>query len=159
VHGLRCAGNLLGWTRLLDEWIGRVLDDGTRTDAASELAEAVKRTRAFVFGGDLDAATPEIDSEGAICFELRGEPYRVRAKSITIDGALEPAIEHAFESFGGMRADHEGVSLAVVVASIGSSIDDADARDGALGSATDALAWVLTTDPSRRRILLARRVA
>jgi hypothetical protein len=160
VHGLRSAANLLGWTRLLDEWIGGVLDRGATANASDDLADAVKRTRAFVFGGDLDAAAPERAADGSLRFELRGACYDAHVRSITIDGDVGAVIERAFaESTPPAPSAPEAVVLRVLIADVPATIADAVVRDAALACATDALAWVLAADPRRRRVLVARRAA
>ena len=90
MHGLRCDPMLLGWTRLLDEWIVGL----TRynRDAPSEsvcweergttlwtLADAATRVRSFAYReADIEPTVPLEDT--TMSFELQGRAYRVAAE-------------------------------------------------------------------------------
>ena len=87
MHGLRCDPALLGWTRVLDEWVVGLMSaephtpsewiDWSRPDSGIDtLARAVTRVRSFAFREEsIDPTTPLED--GMLRFELQGRPYRV----------------------------------------------------------------------------------
>lgn len=84
MHGLRCEPGLLGWTRLLDEWVvglasvevgtGSLWDD--RSSTIATLADAITRVRTFAGRSD-DIAPTTADAQGGLQFELQGVCYRV----------------------------------------------------------------------------------
>lgn len=87
MHGLRCDPALLGWTRLLDEWVVGLTrynrstpsdpvcwEDPGRT--LSTLADAATRVRSFAYR-DADIE-PTLPLAGAmLSFDLQGRAYRV----------------------------------------------------------------------------------
>ena len=79
MHGSRCDPRLLGWTRLLDEWVVGVAHD----------------VRSFAYReADLEPTIPLDD--GTLRFELEGRVYRVAADQHwprTADAMLESAPE------------------------------------------------------------------
>jgi len=86
MHGLRCDPALLGWTRLLDEWVVGLTrynrstpsdpvcwEDRGRT--LSTLADAATQVRSFAYR-DTDIE-PTVPLGGAmLSLELQGRPYR-----------------------------------------------------------------------------------
>jgi len=90
MHGLRCDPMLLGWTRLLDEWVVGLTrynrnastdpvcwEDPRRT--LSTLADAATRVRSFAYReADIEPTVPLVDA--TLSFELQGRAYRVAAE-------------------------------------------------------------------------------
>jgi hypothetical protein len=90
MHGLRCDPMLLGWTRLLDEWVvgltrynrdaptEPVCWEGRGTTLLT-LADAATRVRSFAYReADIE---PTVPLEGAtMSFELQGRAYRVPSR-------------------------------------------------------------------------------
>ena len=90
MHGLRCDPMLLGWTRLLDEWIvgltrynrdaptEPVCWEGRGTTLLT-LADAATRVRSFAYReADIEPTVPLEDA--TMRFELQGRAYRVAAE-------------------------------------------------------------------------------
>lgn len=87
MHGLRCDPALLGWTRLLDEWVVGLTrynrstpsdpvcwEDRGRT--LSTFADAATRVRSFAYRDtDIEATVPLAGA--MLSFELQGRSYRV----------------------------------------------------------------------------------
>lgn len=87
MHGLRCDPTLLGWTRLLDEWVVGLTrynrcgptdpvcwEEQGRT--LSTLADAATRVRSFAYrAAEIDPTVPLDDA--TLSFELQGQSYRV----------------------------------------------------------------------------------
>ncbi len=85
MHGLRCTPSLLGWTRLLDEWVVGLVrynreslsdavcwQDPART--LDTLADAATRVRSFAYReSDVSPTVPGPD--GLLRFELQGLSY------------------------------------------------------------------------------------
>jgi len=90
MHGLRCDPTLLGWTRLLDEWVVGLTryncnastdpvcwEDRGRTFAT--LADAATRARSFAYReADMEPTLPLEDA--TLSLELQGRKYRVAAE-------------------------------------------------------------------------------
>jgi hypothetical protein len=85
MHGLRCDPALLGWTRLLDEWVVGLIR-GPR-DAASDpvcwgdpaetvgtLADAATRVRAFAYREN-GTEPSRLRPDGVLQVELQGQSY------------------------------------------------------------------------------------
>jgi hypothetical protein len=95
MHGLRCTPSLLGWTRLLDEWVvGLVrynresLSDPVcwqdRARTLDTLADAATRARSFAYReSDVSPTVPGPD--GMLRFELQGLPYVVACRQQWIE--------------------------------------------------------------------------
>lgn len=89
MHGLRCDPELLGWTRLLDEWVvglSRTHRAGPSDPvcweapgpALATLADAATRVRSFAYREpEIEATLPLED--GTLRIELQGRLYRVAA--------------------------------------------------------------------------------
>ena len=87
MHGLRCDPTLLGWTRLLDEWVVGLTryNRSTAKDpvcweerdrTSSTLADAATRVRSFAYrAADIESTLPLDDT--TLRFELQGRVYRV----------------------------------------------------------------------------------
>lgn len=78
--GLRCAPGLLGWTRLLDEWVVAVADHTEPLvdpgAIVSSFADAATRVRTF--SGRVDHVDPTVaDEQGTLRFDLQGIDYVV----------------------------------------------------------------------------------
>ncbi|MEM8607463.1 MAG: hypothetical protein AAGF92_10170 [Myxococcota bacterium] len=93
MHGLICSSALLGWTRLLDEWVvgltafNRVSvdsptcwEDPDKTRAT--LVSAVRRVTSFALT-EADTDPVAIDSTGCFHFELQGQLYRVATAQLS----------------------------------------------------------------------------
>ena len=84
VRGLRCEPALLGWTRLLDEWV--VGPSPPTSNLESErrlLADAVNRVRSFALADEqIDPTEPLRD--GTLRFELQGRVYRVALGAVLL---------------------------------------------------------------------------
>ena len=87
MHGLRCTPALVGWTRLLDEWVVGLTafnraapDEPTcweiEDQARDTLWSAVRRVVSFAFP-EAEAQSVVVDAAGTACFELQGRQYRV----------------------------------------------------------------------------------
>ena len=87
MHGLRCSPALLGWTRLLDEWVVGLtrynrtsLSDPVcwqeTPDTVQTLADAATRVRRFAWV-DGEGTPTALDDDGALRFELQGCDYTV----------------------------------------------------------------------------------
>ncbi|MFW2390579.1 MAG: hypothetical protein ACN4G0_19755 [Polyangiales bacterium] len=87
MHGLRCDPTLLGWTRLLDEWVVGLTYD--RRDAAPEavcwddpaqtvgtLVDAATRVRTFAYR-ETDMEPTRLSPGGVLRIELQGCAYCV----------------------------------------------------------------------------------
>lgn len=95
MHGLRCTPSLLGWTRLLDEWLVGLLPDNRESlsdpvcwqDQArtlDTLADAATRVRSFAYReSDVSPTVPGPD--GLLRFELQGLPYVVACRQQWIE--------------------------------------------------------------------------
>ena len=92
MHGLRCDPMLLGWTRLLDEWVvgltrynrdapaEPVCWEGRGTTLLT-LADAATRVRSFAYReADIEPTVPLEDA--TMSFELQGRAYRVPSRPI-----------------------------------------------------------------------------
>lgn len=87
MHGLRCDPMLLGWTRLLDEWVVGLPRYNRRAPSdpvcwedqgltLSTLADAATRVRSFAYReADIEPTVPLADA--TLRFELQGRQYRV----------------------------------------------------------------------------------
>ena len=90
MHGLRCDPMLLGWTRLLDEWVvglTRYNRDASTEPVCWEergttlltLADAATRVRSFAYReAEIEPTVPLEDA--TMSFELQGRVYRVAAE-------------------------------------------------------------------------------
>jgi hypothetical protein len=87
MHGLRCDPRLMGWTRLLDEWVVSLPQYNLASEADSvcwedrgrtllTLANAATRVRGFAYGKADRELTNPLD-DGTLRFELQGCVYRV----------------------------------------------------------------------------------
>lgn len=90
MHGLRCDPMLLGWTRLLDEWVvglTRYNRDASAEPVCWEeqgstlvtLADAATRVRSFAYREADIEPTVSLD-DATLSFELQGRVYRVAAE-------------------------------------------------------------------------------
>ncbi len=101
MHGLRCAPGLLGWTRLLDEWVVGLSHLETTAPCWEDpqatvltLADAVTRVRTFAGRSD-DPTRTVPDGQGTLRFELQGVAYRVST------GQCFPATPQQFQEQAG----------------------------------------------------------
>ena len=87
MHGLRCTGAMLGWTRLLDEWVtglvryNRIADDDpvcwqTSTSTFQTLADAATRVRSFAYR-DEELEPTQVRSDHTMSVELQGVHYDI----------------------------------------------------------------------------------
>ncbi|MGB5812234.1 MAG: hypothetical protein WBG86_16980 [Polyangiales bacterium] len=90
MHGLRCAPTLLGWTRLLDEWVvglprynrATPTDPTCWEDEASTrqtLADAAEAVQRFAHA-DSQARPVRVEPNGILRFELQGCGYVVSVR-------------------------------------------------------------------------------
>ena len=106
MHGLRCTGELQGWTRLLDEWCVGFGDrffpeSGASCFASREttlhtLADAARRVRLFAQKGN-EPVVP--GAHGELRFELQGIDYVVLARQLwpeSVDG-MSAAVQGALD--------------------------------------------------------------
>jgi hypothetical protein len=128
MHGLRTDPALLGFTRLLDEWVVGLPHYNCRSEAdpvcwedrrrtLRTLADAATRVRSFGYReADLESTIPLDD--GTLRFELQGCVYRVAADQhwpITADAMLEAAPDGLREARARARAAAQSDELAVGV--------------------------------------------
>jgi len=135
MHGLRCSGELHGWTRLLDEWcVGfgepPLAGAGSSPFATEEatlatLAEAARRVRKFAQKGD-EPVVP--GPRGELRFELQGIDYVVRTRQLwpeSLEGlseAVQSGLDEAsreLASFVAPAEDQVAVALVFVTPRLG----------------------------------------
>lgn len=87
MHGLRCDPRLLGWTRLLDEWVVGLIRDARDAAApavrwddpdqtTSTLTEAATRVRSFAYR-ESEIEPTRLHADGVLRVELQGRAYCV----------------------------------------------------------------------------------
>ncbi len=118
MHGLRCSPSLLGWTRLLDEWVVGLTQYNRASPSESvcweheartraTLASAATRVRSFAYHeAEIEPTEPRAD--GTLRFELQGCTYVVatvqrspeapRAMTEAADAWLAIALDRAVEA-------------------------------------------------------------
>jgi hypothetical protein len=161
--GLRCAGDLAGFTRLCDEFLMTLdhareampLEDDARAHELFD--EAVRRVRSFARGGDEAGGCVRADS-GLLLFELQGHEYAASFARVELAAGREP--------FEALRAPLEAEYARAVGAVIGEQVpiglvivairgaDEDDLRrlldEARTNDFTHALAYALPTTPRER---------
>lgn len=103
MHGLRCDPALLGWTRLLDEWVvGLTRREGETAQrlvcwddpaqAANTVAEAASRVRSFAFR-ETDVEPTRLSETSVMRVELQGRAY-----CVALDQHWPASVEAATDS-------------------------------------------------------------
>lgn len=117
MHGLRCSPALLGWTRLLDEWVVGLTDfDRTYADeptcwddpahTQATLVSAARRVVAFALGaGDADPIV--VHPDGFVGFELQGLRYVVATDQLSPTSAygLDITVRDALDAASARAGD------------------------------------------------------
>lgn len=145
MHGLRCSPSLLGWTRLLDEWVVGLSEyksaspsepvcweDEARTRAT--LASAATRVRSFAYR-ESDIEPTEPCADGMLRFELQGCTYVVatvqrspdapKAMMQAADAWLTDALNRACKA---ARPGELGAGVALVTPKLAKGLTEAERR-------------------------------
>ena len=121
MHGLRCTPALLGWTRLLDEWVvgltrynrGALSDAVCWQDPArtlDTLLDAVMRVRSFAYQRESDLGPTAPGPDGLLRFELQGVCYVVACRQQWPDGPAALRASAGASLDAALRAASEAAS-------------------------------------------------
>lgn len=153
MHGLRCDPALLGWTRLLDEWVVGLMgsacgetaelvcwDDPGRT--LGTLADAATGVRSFAYR-EMEIEPTRIVDDAVLRIELQGRAYCVAADQYW-PGSAEIAISSAVEWLDSAqqraRRVAEGAELAVAAVFVTPRLPPATAAEARFGAADSFIA-------------------